>query len=59
MRASYSKKIYRFIILIIFIIGQFVSFGQDVILETQADVDAFDPATTVVNGDLKIGDVFG
>ena len=35
--------------------GHFVSFGQDVTLKTQAAVDAFDPMTTVVNGDLRIG----
>lgn len=59
MKAPYTKGIFRFFILLVLMSGQFVSFGQDVILETQADVDAFDPGTTVINGDLKIGDVFG
>ena len=33
----------------------FLAYGQDVILETQADVDAFDSSVTVVEGDLVIG----
>ena len=32
----------------------FDSTAQDVVLESQADVDAFDPATTVINGSLLI-----
>jgi len=35
---------------------QAILFSQDVILRTQADVDAFDPATTVIDGSLLIGD---
>ena len=59
MKVSYSMRIFRFFVFLIFMSGQLVSFGQNVRLETQADVDAFDSSITVINGDLKIGDVFG
>ena len=40
------------------IILVFISFiyclGQDVTITTQAEMDAFDPSTTVINGDLDI-----
>jgi uncharacterized repeat protein (TIGR01451 family) len=55
MKASYTKRIFTFFILLVLIGGHFASFGQDVILETQADVDAFDPMITAINGNLQIG----
>ena len=33
--------------------------AQSILLQTQADVDAFDPTLTVVNGTLRIGAVVG
>ena len=55
MKAFYSNRIFRFFILFVFTSGQLASFGQDVLLKTQADVDAFDPVITMINGDLRIG----
>ena len=34
---------------------QKVSIAQNVLIENQADVDAFDPSTTIINGYLQIG----
>jgi len=41
--------------LILLLLIPLVSFSQDVILETQAQVDAFDPSTTIVTGNLFLG----
>lgn len=55
MKSYYFKRIYRLVLLLILISIQLASYGQDVTLMTQADVDAFDPTTTQVNGNLRIG----
>ncbi|MEM9545080.1 MAG: VWA domain-containing protein [Bacteroidota bacterium] len=46
---------FRFLFLLTLLSVQLKSFGQDVKLQTQAQVDAFDPETTVINGNLQIG----
>ncbi|MEZ4906181.1 MAG: hypothetical protein R2771_00665 [Saprospiraceae bacterium] len=44
------------VVLVSFLLPRML-FSQDVWLSTQADVDAFDPATTVINGRLIIGKI--
>ena len=53
MKAYYFQRVFRFVLLLTLMSGQYFSFGQDVTFQTQAEVDAFDPSTTVINGDLR------
>lgn len=57
MKAHNFQDFFRLVFLLVLIFCQHISFGQDAILKTQADVDAFDPATTEVMGDLQIGEI--
>ena len=50
-------KNYVYIIILVALLGfPVIVFAQNVSLNTQADVDAFDPSTTVVMGTLLIGE---
>jgi uncharacterized repeat protein (TIGR01451 family) len=55
MKVIFFLRAFRFLFLLILLGVQLDSFGQDVKLETQAQVNAFNPETTVVNGNLQIG----
>lgn len=50
------KKI--FFTIVIVLVTNFASFAQNVVLETQAQVDAFVTSQIVINGDLNIGKPF-
>jgi|GEM_PF-3950289 len=51
MNVRYLKLVFGITFLVC---GSIFLSAQDVILETQADVNAFDPSMTVVHGDLYI-----
>ena len=57
MNARLVKMSFRFLFFIVLLCLAFVSIAQDVTLRSQADVDEFDSATTVVNGNLIIGEL--
>jgi len=59
MKAFYFQGILKFLFLFLLLGVHFDSIAQDVFLKTQADVDAFDPAITTINGNLEIGLGFG
>ena len=55
MKTYYSQEAFRYLFLLPLLLAHFNSSAQDVILQNQNAVNQFDPATTIVNGDLLIG----
>ena len=57
--SMFLLRLFRVKLLILFLGIHSIGIGQNVFLQTQAKVDAFNPATTVIAGDLQIGYLTG
>ena len=55
MKSYFSHNTFLYLFLLILIVAHLDVAAQDVILASQSDVDEFDPSTTLINGNLEIG----